>query len=418
LIRDFKKKIKIQFFNISSGTLIVLVDQLSILISLPFITSSLGFEAFGILTQGLIIYQIGSICMDFGCNYSSIFFTKSDESDNISLEKILLPIFAIKFCIFILVFIFAAILNFYLNFITFSTPLFFMIMLAVFLAGNNPRWIYQVKLQNYYLLIATIIARIIFLIIIFINVTQPSDIIWYFIAINVCFLIININAFIFFRKLKISIKGFKYFFKIIKTSFSYFISNLINFNLNSLWSFALLILGTPSQLIYFNLADQCYRALNGLTGSIPTNLYSRFTKSFDVVNSIKASLFISFIVLIIYCLAYLFIDEVITYFFDEIYLVSIQLIRFYIIASFFLSLTGLFGFPVFGLLTSAKKVRRIIFFSGIINLFLFTYWIFYMEKLGLNIILIHLCINIFIFLFQLLLILKNFNKKKYDNFLN
>ena len=72
MIRYFKKKIKIQFFNISSGTLIVLVDQLSILISLPFITSSLGFEAFGILTQGLIIYQIGSICMDFGCNYSLV----------------------------------------------------------------------------------------------------------------------------------------------------------------------------------------------------------------------------------------------------------------------------------------------------------------------------------------------------------
>ena len=76
--------------------MVVLVNQLTIIVCLPYLTSSLGFEAFGTLTKALIIYQISTVIMDFGCSYSSIYFVKSDEEKNIKLEDIILPIFTIK----------------------------------------------------------------------------------------------------------------------------------------------------------------------------------------------------------------------------------------------------------------------------------------------------------------------------------
>jgi len=412
LIINFNKLKNLSILNLSSGTLIVLVNQLSILISLPFLTSFLGFEAFGILTQGLIIYQIGALCMDFGCGYSSIFFIKSDEDKNIPLEDILIPVFTIKFIIFLIILILTIISNFYLKLTSFSPALFSMIMFAIFLAGNNPIWIYQVKLENFYLLVATIIARIIFLTIIFINIRKPDDLIWYFYSLNIGFLITSFYTIFQYRKLKLTFRGFKSLFKIVRTSFSYFINSLIIFNSNSIWGLGLLILGTPAQLVYFNLADQCYRALNGLAGSIPANLYSRFTKSFDVQKSMKLALLIGILMFFVYIIFYYLIDKIIPIFFDSIYFKATPLIKIYILASLFLSLTNLFGYPIYGLVTSAKKARKLILFSGILNLLLFLVWIIVLEKTVLIIVLIHLSINILIFLWQLLLIIINFNKPK------
>ena len=83
--------------------MVVLVNQLTIIICLPYLTSSLGFEAFGTLTKALIIYQISTVIMDFGCSYSSIYFVKSDEEKNIKLEDIILPIFTIRLIIYLVI---------------------------------------------------------------------------------------------------------------------------------------------------------------------------------------------------------------------------------------------------------------------------------------------------------------------------
>ena len=410
-ILSLYKILKNSALNLSSGTSVVLINQISILICLPFLTKSLGFETFGFLTQALIIYQVSAVFMDFGCNYSSVYFIKSDEQKNLSLEDFILPIFAIKLIIFLIILTINFTVNFILHFTNLSILVFTLMNITIFLAGNNPSWIYQINLQNYSLLKSTLIARLIFLFIVFNFIHDPSDLHWYFIALISCFFIINVYAIYFYRAIKLSLSGFKFFFKIIRISFSYFISLVFNFHLNSLWALGLLILGTNSQLIFFNLADQVYRALNGLSASIPSNIYSKYTKSIEFLNAIKLALIISFLLVIAYVFLYFFIDEVIILFFDETYYSSIIYIKIYIIASLFLSLIGIMGFPVLGLISSSNKVKKIILFGGVINLLLFLSWIFLFEQSVLNIVLIHLFINIFIFLIQFILILINLTKK-------
>ena len=396
--------------NLSSGTLVVLVNQLTIIVCLPYLTSTLGFEVFGILTKALIIYQISTVIMDFGCSYSSIYFVKSDEEKNIKLEDIILPIFTIRLIIFLIILSTIYIFSFVLNLLNFSFSFFIFMSITIFLAGNNPYWIYQVKLKNFHLLISTIVARIIFLILVFTLIDNPSNLNWYFIALSICFLIVNLYAFFYFRKLKLTLSGYKFFFKIVQKSYTYFISSVLNFNLNSLWALALLIFGTNSQIIFFNLADQCYRALNTLSGSIPINLYSKFTKSSDLLDAIKIGIIISLLLLVSYTIFYLFIDGIVIFFFDEIYHDATPFIKIYIVSSLFLSLTGIFGFPLLGLLVNASKVKKIILFSGVLNLCALLLWIFFLEKSVINIVFIHLVINIFIFLFQGSIIFKNLKR--------
>ena len=390
--------------------MVVLVNQLTIIVCLPYLTSSLGFEAFGILTKALIIYQISTVIMDFGCNYSSIYFIKSDEEKNIKLEDIILPIFTIRLIIYLIILFIIYFFNFILNLLNFSLSFFIFLNITIFLAGNNPSWIYQVKLKNFHLLISTIFARIIFLLLVFKFINNPNNLNWYFIALSICFFIVDFYSFFYFRKLKLTLHGYRFFFKIVKKSFTYFVSSVLNLHLNSLWALALLFLGTNSQIIFFNLADQCYRALNGLAGSIPTNLYSKYTRSSNLLDAIKIIILISLLFLITYTILYLFIDEIVIFFFDEIYHNVTPFVKVYIIGSLFLSLTGIFGFPLLGLLTNANKVKKIILFSGVLNLLFLFLWILFLPQSVLNIVVIHLIINIFIFLLQGLIILTNLKK--------
>ena len=161
-ILSLYKILKNSALNLSSGTSVVLINQISILICLPFLTKSLGFETFGFLTQALIIYQVSAVFMDFGCNYSSVYFIKSDEQKNLSLEDFILPIFAIKLIIFLIILTINFTVNFILHFTNLSILVFTLMNITIFLAGNNPSWIYQINLQNYSLLKSTLIARLIF----------------------------------------------------------------------------------------------------------------------------------------------------------------------------------------------------------------------------------------------------------------
>ena len=188
----------------------------------------------------------------------------------------------------------------------------------------------------------------------------------------------------------------------------------MNLHLNSLWALSVLFFGTSSQIIFFNLADQCYRALNGLSGSIPANLYSKYSKSSDLMEAIKIVILISLFFLITYIIFYFVIDEIIIFFFDEAYHNVTPFIKIYIIASLFLGLTGILGFPLLGLLINANIVKKIILFSGTLNLLSLFLWIFFLPQSIFNIVVIHLIINIFIFLLQGLIILMNLNKVNFS----
>ena len=412
----FFNNINTLFVNLSSATIVVLVNQISVLIALPFLAYNLGFGGFGILVQSLVIYQIGFIFMEFGFNYSSIFFIKKRDN-NISLENIIFPIFIIKFFIFIIIILLASIINFIFTITNLSLFFFSLVMISILMSGLCPVWIYQVKEKNHLLLFATIIARLIFLLLIFLLIQESKDSQLYFLSLSICFLIINILSVYYFRNIKINFKKFRYIFIIIPVTFRFFISSLINFNLNSIWSFALLILGSPAQLVFYNLADQCYRALNMLTGVIPNNLYAKFSNR----NNIKISFIISSIICIFFILSYIliyfFIDQIIIIFFDKSYYESIFLIKFYIITSLLFSIISLFSYPVLGLLTSPKKVQNLFFISGFINICALIFWIFFSEKTALSIIIIHTIINSSVLIIEIFWIIKcyYFNLKKLNN---
>jgi O-antigen/teichoic acid export membrane protein len=403
------------WFNLSAASLIVIINQITALITLPFVTNNLGINNFALLASALIIYQVGIILMDYGCNFSAIYFVKSNEVKNITLEDLFLPIYLIKIIIFILISIIFFLLNFYSSIVNFNNILFYSILTSIFLAGINPYWIYQVLEKNIYLLISTFFSRMLFLYIVINYVTDELNIHWYFLALSSGFMIINFVAVIQFKYLKLTFNGLVFFTSIIKISSRYFVSSLINVNFNSLWGLGLLFLGSPLQIVYFNLSEQAYRAFNVLCGSIPPNLYSRYNKSSDFRNSLKNAIYLSIIIFVMYLIGFFMIEPFLLLFFNPSYHGAANLIKIYLVASFFLSLSGLFGYPILGILKSSKFVKNIIFFSGYINFIGLIVWIFFLQKTVLSIIVIHLFLNTFIFLLVIFLIFKN-NKDYLKNF--
>lgn len=385
------------WLNLSSATLIVVVNQISVLITLPHLANNLGIYGFAILAKALIVYQIGVVLMDYGCNYCAIYFVKGEEEENIKLKNIILPIYLIKIIIYIFIIIIFSLLNYYFNLTHFDNKLFLSIIFTIFFAGINPYWIYQLLEKNIYLLGSTIISRIFFLYIVFFYIKDETNIYSYFLALGLGFIIINLVGLYHFRFLRLTTQGLSFFFKILKISTRYFLSALININFNSLWGLALLFMGGPIQLVYFNLADQGYRAFYILCSVIPVNLYSRFSKIKNFKTSYKNSIYLSIIIIFIYLCGMLLINPIMIIIFDISYYPASRFIIIYLVASLFLSLSGLFGYPILGILKNSKFVRNIILFGGFLNLFGLVIWVLLLEKLIIYIILLHLFINSFIF---------------------
>ena len=338
--------------------------------------------------------------MESGFNYSASFFINSEEAKKINLENLIIPIIFLKLMLFIFIFVIFYFINNIIHLTNFTTQIFSLILLMIFMSGINLNWIYLVKLKNKILLYATIFARVIFLLLIFTLIQNENDVWAYFVSVSLCFFIINIITIIWLRNLKLSFGSLNRMPNIFKVSFKFFINNFVTFNLNSIWGFGLIAFGMTSQLVYFNLADQFYRAINVLTGSIPPILYSTFSKKSQLDQSIKVVKLIVLLLIPAYIVAYIVVDPVFNLFFNFEYIESLPYIKLYLFASFILSITGLFGFPVLGLLRSSTVVQNIIYISGSLNIFLLIVWILFLPKNTLIIILIHLLINIFICLYQ------------------
>lgn len=402
--------IKSTFFNFLPRLNILLINQISMLIVIPWLALNLSSLYFGYIATGLIIIQLGWILVSSGfLHYVTEIWDKKDNKDihnelitNIVASKI------IFFVIYILIILFLI----YFNFIDLSLSIFFVIFINLIVGGIYPLWFYNIYNQTSLLIKSTLVSRVIFLILVFIFVQSDGDMILFFLIQGISFLITTIHAFhLISKKFKLRIYKFcKYqSFLHYKKCFPFMINSLTNNYLNTLWGFSITIALGPISAGIYSIADQIYRATSAITNTISQVLRANVPKKVDD-NLFKSIIIIITIYLLFTACGIFLAQPLITYFFNPDFYMSIPLIKIMLATCFFQSCSKLISYPLIGQLIGYRFLNKTGTVFLLLNIIVMFFWYFYLQELIL-------AINIFLvmslFHFSTLLIflyLFNFRK--------
>ena len=349
--------IKSTFFNFLPRLNILLINQISMLIVIPWLALNLSSLYFGYIATGLIIIQLGWILVSSGfLHYVTEIWDKKDNKD---------------------------IHNELITNIVASKIIFFVIFINLIVGGIYPLWFYNIYNQTSLLIKSTLVSRVIFLILVFIFVQSDGDMILFFLIQGISFLITTIHAFhLISKKFKLRIYKFcKYqSFLHYKKCFPFMINSLTNNNLNTLWGFSIAITLGPISAGIYSIADQIYRATSAITNTISQVLRVNVPKKVDD-NLFKTIIIIITIYLLFTACGIFLTQPLITYFFNPNFYMSIPLIKIMLATCFFQSCSKLISYPLIGQLIGYRLLNKTGTVFLLLNIIVMFFWCFYLQEL-------------------------------------
>jgi O-antigen/teichoic acid export membrane protein len=138
----------------------------------------------------------------------------------------------------------------------------------------SPLWFFQAIQKPEILIWPTFYSKIIYIFIIFFIfvLIDSKEVYWALIAQGLSFAIVSIYGYQKikeFRKISSKLPDLISFLKILKSTFSFFISAIITNFFYSLWGILILIFSPPLQIIIFNISDLFLKSGIALSQSLP-----------------------------------------------------------------------------------------------------------------------------------------------------
>lgn len=360
---------------------IILINQLSVLISIPWLAYNLSIDSFGFIATSLIILQIFLMIMDWGFIHYSVELWNTPGEINYINENISSILFSQLLLMFLMIIIFSFLI--FLNIINLPVQFFLCLLIPIFFGGIFPLWFFNINNHSNKLVAITLASRIFFLLFIYIFVNSDSDALFFIIIQGFTFGVITIYSFILMiNEYNFKLCKFDRFLvlKHIKNSLPFFFNSITNNHINSLWGLVLSFSGNLVAIANFTLADHAYKA-----GSVFTNTSSQVIRvnSIDkeisiVSNTLKFIIFIFFVITII---GILLAEPFINYFFSSEYYESIFVIKLIAILWFIQAIIKLIGYPLIGKLYGVNKVNLIGNNFLFIHIFNMIIWLTFFKDL-------------------------------------
>ena len=390
--------------NLSARTLIVLINQISILIAIPIVASRLGIENFGSLSVAMIFFQVAFMLTEWGFGVPAIKeSSEAKEKKTLGLmfiEVNLIKGFILSFLFIVLILIQKINLSFFDNY-----ALFYGLIFAITAAAFNPLWFFQAIEQPEKLVLPSIIGRVLYLSIIFFLVSGADSMHWVLTAQGVAYALTASWGLYFVVPFiknmpKLKLNNIKKRF--LKTT-PFFLSGAIMGQFHSIWGLFLIAVAGPIEVAIFNLADQALRAGNAFTNILPEVLLVRHLNEGEATNNsgrIKLAIFTAAVLSII---GLLLTKLIITLFIGDSYLIAVNVIQVTIIIWLLLAIIKLLGYPLLGIRFGLDRVNKINYIFAIMNFVGMPIWLYFgsLTSLGLayfvlSICLIYLAIQVFL----------------------
>lgn len=390
--------------SLSSRFILLLSHQLSILFSIVILGIRVDEYNFGLISIYLILFQISYLLTEWGYTIYSLHIANKKKKilKKIYFEVLISKFFFLILCIVGIGFFFYFNPKYWIN----NLSILFLLLSIIF-SAFNPLWYLQSISKPEILVGPTIISRFFFVCIIFFLVDQ-QNLEYFFLGQFISFFLPTVVGNYHIIKYQNPILNFniKKIFTLKKATLGIFFSTLIQNQTFSLWGGFLIFFSSPVQIAYYSLADQILRAGNGI-GNVFQEIFMSIKNKMRVNLFLKKILILFIFLFVITIFSMFYVDEVITFIFNEKFSNGTLAIRVIILSWFFLTLSKILGYPLLNKFVEIKLLNNISYFMLIfnislifINLFFFginavNASIFFLISIIINLILIIL--NIFIF---------------------
>jgi len=358
--------------------MIVALSQIAIVLTLPYITNQVGIEFFSFVSIGMIILQFSLVLIDWGfylhaVTYLNKYKNKLKQSEFVStlsvMRLIIISLICITLCIAV---------EFVPKLHTHQS-IFYALLIPIIAGGMNPLWFFQIGNRPDILLMPSFFARLCYLALIYYFIKMPADAMWVFVAQGITFSMVTIYGYFAMKRLGIKFvkPSLDLAKEMLKNSTHLFFSNLINNQANVIWGLGLSTFAGAQEIVFFNLANQCYRAGIAITGSLKDAIHMVNMRTAILIELIKPMLFIIIFLLALTMVGWVASPKIIKYFFGVDFLPSLPVIYWMLGIWLLNSISNIVGYPFLGLLHNNLLVSRLNILISILHILALACWLFF-----------------------------------------
>ena len=357
--------------NFLSLSALQIVSYMIPLISLPYLSRVLGVEKFGLVFFAFAFMTYFIILTDYGFGLSATREIAVNRHNKNNLSNIFSAVTCLKFIMLIASYIILLIISVFVPKINQNWLVFQLSFLMVIGNALYPVWFFQGMERMKYITFLNILAKLIFLVLIFLFVKQESDYIIVPLLNSLGFLVSGIIGMYFaIKKLgaKLYIPSLKSIKKQFKYSSDFFLSRASVSLVTNTNSFCLGLISSNIMVGYYVAAEKIYQAMQGVCNPINQALYPFVAKNRDI-KLYKKIFYVSVIINIFICaFIFVFAKNLITIFYGQEMLPAYRVLRVFSIAMLLDFPTILIGYPFIAALGYTKETNRSVMFTAIFHL--------------------------------------------------
>ncbi len=356
-----------------------LVNYISPLLVLVFLTNKLGIETYGIIAFSFAIIQFSWVLMDLGFSLSATRIISAKRNNKNYVNRYIGAIFIVKMIIFttlsLIVFIFALSTDKYAD----HYLLFILGLLPILGQAFQPIWFFSgievMKLSAFFM----VLAKLLFLIIIYINISDESDYLWVPIANGISQIIAAAVGIFFIYKLgyKISMPRKKDIIYAYKSTSSFFVSRVSYVSYLQGGTIFLGLIATSTEVAIYSLAIQLYTVMKSIFMPINQAVFPYMTKEKNLSLYLKISIGVFMLVVFCSIIAYFLAPLLIPIVFGDKWGETIQLFNIFLIALVFNVLAVMSGYPLATALNRIEVANQSVNFTVIIFFCILVFLYFY-----------------------------------------
>jgi len=280
---------------------IMLINQISVLLTLPILLSNMSSYSFGLVGTSLIIMQAGWVIIDWA---STVYFTEVWHNYKTQIEKnkfISQHIFSRLLIATLYLLIISGAITFHM--IILPWEFFILIIPGILAGGMFPLWFFHIIKKPGELVRVTLISRIIFILLTFWLVRSDTDIATYLILQSFTFSLITLFAFrrmFLFHNYLWQPTNLKSVIKHLRLNTPFMVNTFSNNHIHVFWSLSLSILSVPVAIGLYSIAEQGYRAGNSISATFAqvirvNTIQDRLENTWSIVLTFMLLVFMVFI---------------------------------------------------------------------------------------------------------------------------
>lgn len=341
------------------------------LINLPYLSRVLGVEKFGLVFFAFAFMQYFIIITDYGFCLSATREIAVNRHNQNNLSNIFNSINTLKFLLLLLSFIILLVCVIFVPKLQENWLVFILSFLMVVGNAIYPVWFFQGMERMKYITFLNILAKTIFVVLIFVFVKHESDYIIVPLFNSLGFLISGLIGFLFAVKkfnLKLYLPSWKSIIKQFKYSSEFFISRVSVSAFNNTNSFCLGLISSNIMVGFYVAAEKIYFALSGLQGPLNQALYPFIAKHKDI--QLFKKIYCIAVILNTFICAFMFIfaKYFIIIFYGAEMVNAYRILRIFCFGTLIAVPHMLIGYPLLGGMGYTKEVNASVVIASIIHI--------------------------------------------------